>query len=212
MGHSEKDYSDQLRRLMPQGRAWTFHPEGVMLRLLRGLAGVLARVEARAHDVTDKEQFPSKTEELLSDWETELGLPDECGTAAETFEQRRYDVVAKYNETGGQSRAYFVALGRWLGLELTVDECKPFRVEENTVGQALQDNSWLFVWRIRYLPTRMAEFKVGQDTVNTPLRCWPINEMLECYFNKRKPAHTHLIVAYRDPDNPDPDDDYLLIR
>lgn len=202
---TREDYADQLRRLMPRGRAWNLHPDGVLMRFLDAVAGYLAKVEARASDVVDKEQFPSKTEELFEEWETELGLPDICRGERETLDQRRFDLIAKYNETGGQSIPYFIEIGKSLGLDITIEEFRAFRVGQDTCGMPIQDDYWYFVWRVLWLLTRITEFKVGQDTCGTPLRSWTTNEALECILNRLGPAHAHVIVAYVDPEHPEPD-------
>ncbi len=209
--YGEEDYAHNLCALLPRGLAWTFQPDGVFMGLLRGLSGIMHRLASRALNIIRKEQFPGTTEEMSAEWETELGLPDACRPDRQTFEQRRCDIIAKYNETGGQSRNYFLSIGKLLGMDFTIEEFRPFRVGENTCGQPIQDAQWNFVWRVIWLPTRITVFRVGLDTAGTPLRSWVTSAALECLLNRLKPAHTHVIVAYVDPDNPE-SDSHLLKR
>ncbi len=208
--YGEEDYAQQLRALLPRGLAWTFSHDGVFMRLLRGLSAVMSRIAARGLLIITKEQIPGTTEEMFEEWEKELGLPEECRPERQTFEQRRYDILYKYNLVGGQSRGYFIGIGKLLGLNLTIEEFKPFRVGENTCGEPIQGEEWYFVWRVLWLSTRIAVFRVGIDTAGTPLRSWVTNYALECILNRLKPAHTHVIVAYVDPENPD--EDTILLK
>ena len=207
-----EEYADLFRRLLPRGRAWDINPDGVLMRFLSGIAGIFAYITDRTHRLMEKEQFPNTTDELFTDWETELGLPDDCRPDRETIEQRRQDLLEKYLKKGGQSIRYFLEVGKSMGLELTIEEGRPFRIGENTMGQPMQGQEWLFVWRITSLPTRVTEFKVGQDSMGTPLRSWPRYSTLECLFNRYKPEHSHLIFSYVDGFDPSPMDDYFLRR
>ncbi|MCD8139443.1 MAG: DUF2313 domain-containing protein [Planctomycetaceae bacterium] len=196
--YDEEAYTQQLRELMPQGKAWDFSHNGVLMRLLRGLAGAVHRFGVQVSYVYAREVFSHSTDDLLDEWETELGLPDECRSAVETREQRRFEVVAKYNQVGGQSIPYFIELGRSLGLELEIDRCQPFRVGRNGCGDPVQDAEWNFFWRVKWIPTQETPFRVGQDTMGTPLRSWTRNTTLECLFQKLGPAPGNVIFAYRD--------------
>ncbi len=209
--YSREEYASMMLRLFPTGLAWNMHPDGILMRLTGGFAGVLARVNGRMADLVETEQFPARTEELFPEWETEYGLPDACRPYPETQEQRRYDLIAKYNERGGQNKAYFIALALSLGIHITIQEFKPFRVGENTIGQPMQDDMWYFVWRVMWRPTRITDFKVGEDTAGTPLRSWTRDSSLECLLLRSGPAEKHVIVAYYDPDLPQREE-YLLLR
>lgn len=208
----QDEYADMFRRLLPRGRAWDLSPNGVLMRFLSGISGIFAHITARARYLMEKEQFPNTTDELFTDWETELGLPDECRPDRETMEQRRQDILDKYLKKGGQSIAYFLELGRSMGLEITIEEGRPFRCGENTMGQPLQGEEWTFVWRITSLSTKVSDFKIGEDTMGTPLRSWPRNSTLECLFNRYKPEHTHLVFAYADGSGAGTLDDNFLKR
>jgi uncharacterized protein YmfQ (DUF2313 family) len=207
--YTEEDYAQQLRNLLPRGLAWRLQDGSILMALLRGLAKVMHKVASRAWRIVTKEQFPGAVEEMYPDWETELGLPDPCRPGRQNVEQRAYDILYKYNLTGGQTKAYFIGIAKFLGFDVEIEEFKAFRVGENTCGQAIQDDNWYFVWRVLWLNARISVFRVGIDTCGTALRSWILNHELECLLGRYKPAHTHVIVAYKDLENPEPYETFL---
>jgi uncharacterized protein YmfQ (DUF2313 family) len=72
-----QDYLDQLGALLPTGPALPRHPDSALMRLLSMPAAELAAVDARAAALL-AEADPRITSELLPDWETDFGLPDDC--------------------------------------------------------------------------------------------------------------------------------------
>lgn len=81
-------YARMLRALLPPGRAWREGWEGVLAGALRAAADELARVSARAADLL-RESDPRQADELLSDFEADLGL-----ATTGTVDERRARVVA----------------------------------------------------------------------------------------------------------------------
>jgi uncharacterized protein YmfQ (DUF2313 family) len=70
-------YLSQLIGLLPPGDALPREPGSRLERLLAVPAGELARVDGRVEALLT-ESDPSRTAEMLTDWERALGLPDEC--------------------------------------------------------------------------------------------------------------------------------------
>ncbi len=78
-----------LAKLLPPGRLWRMVGESTLVKLLHGCADELARLDARVDDLFD-EADPSTADELLPEYERELGLASD-GTTAE----RQARVVAR---------------------------------------------------------------------------------------------------------------------
>ncbi|WP_236851555.1 putative phage tail protein [Candidatus Sodalis pierantonius] len=54
-----------------------------------------------------------------------------------TLQQRRQQVLARINATGGLSRKYFITLAKSLGYRITIDEPEPFRAGSSLAGEKL---------------------------------------------------------------------------
>lgn len=154
----------------------------------------LDAAQARAQGLL-LEMLPHTSTEMLAEWERLLGLPDPCIGQLGTTQERRAAVVAKYTETGGQSRAYFIGVAAKLGYEVTITEYRPFQVGVSAAGDALYGDDWLYAWLVNAPETTITEFAVGISAAGDPLRSWG-NELLECAITKLKPAHTHVLFGY----------------
>ncbi len=196
--HDAADYANQMNQLMPVGLAWSRVRGSVNDRLLDGMAKEPARIEARAIYLALKEFYAQSTRELLPEWEKEYGLPDECTTLGVTYDERIENLLRKIRTIGGQSIAYLIGVAAALGIDIIIDEFRPFRVGVNRVGDRLYGREWLFVFRVTMPETRIYRFRAGRNSVGDRLRYWRGNEIVECVINRLKPAHTYAIFGYAD--------------
>ncbi|MNJ39675.1 hypothetical protein D3C77_345530 [compost metagenome] len=133
---------------------------------------------------------------MLADWERVAGLPDKCaGTLESTVQGRRNALLAKLTATGGQSKAYFIAIAAALGYEITIEEFRPFRAGRSTAGDVLTNGDWMFTWRVRAPEVTVIPFRAGRSAAGEQLRAWG-NDTLECKIRQRSPAHTVVLFAY----------------
>ncbi len=194
MGMTGDQYGEQLDALLPQGLAWSRDADLRMRELTRGLAEEFARVDARADDLL-REVLPNTTVQMLEDWERTAGLPDTCVATAQTLQERRNALLSRLASMGGQSRAFFIELARYLGFEITITEFRQFRAGASRAGEPVCDRAWLYAWRVNAPSTTIIVFRSGVSAAGEPLRKWG-NELLECVFNRVKPAHTVLLFGY----------------
>lgn len=195
MGFTADQYREQLKALLPPGRAFPRERGSTLDNLLDAMAQELARLDARADRLTT-EAVPSTTAELLTDWERVAGLPDSCsGLLSDTLQGRRADLVSKLISRGGQSPAYFIELAAALGYEVTIEEFRPFRAGWSRAGDALTNGDWVYTWRVRAPEVTVTHFRAGQSAAGEPLVRWG-NEALECRIRQNAPAHTNIIFAY----------------
>lgn len=188
---SVDDYRDALIALLPQGDAWPTDPGSDLGLLLTGLAEEFARIDARAEDLLN-ESHPSQTFELFEEWEAMYGLPDTC-TADPSFQERRFDLVQRYQQLGGQSRAFFIAMAAALGYTITITEYQE-RTFGMDFGTDYSGSDWNWAWQINVAQTNYAERSMG-DPFGEYYRQWG-NERLECALNRLVHAHRHLIFSY----------------
>lgn len=192
--YSAADFTAQLVALLPEGAAWPRDPASTLQALMRGLASELARVDARAVDLA-AEADPRGTDELIADWERQLGLPDPCAPAVATLDERRAAVVIKLVSPGSQSRAYFIDLASRLGYAVTLDE---FFSEGAAIagGIPYTGTGWAYTWRVNVdAEVGVTHFRAGSGRAGEPIRAWEIHP-LECQVRRSAPAHTRVLFAY----------------
>lgn len=190
-------YLDQLQKLLPRGAAWTRNPDATLTKFLGAWADGLARVDARALQLVE-EADPRTTLELLSDWEGFAGLPDPCTVEATTLQERRARLGAKLTTTGGQSRAYFIALAAALGYTITIDEYRPFMCGVARCGVTPLNGpaSVRFYWKVHVPGPRVVWFRTGESAAGDSLGAIRRADDLECIFRRLMGSHTELIFAY----------------
>jgi uncharacterized protein YmfQ (DUF2313 family) len=142
---------------------------------------------------------PRTTTALLEDWERVYGLPDACGgpDAAASIEERRAYLVAKVAETGGLSKAYFERLAAVLGYQDTEISRYPLVTCASSCESAVRDDlRWRFAWRVN-LPHEGDNYSVFRaDSTCTTSVDFYLTGVLECVFQRLKPAHTYVLFTY----------------
>lgn len=188
------EYTQQLIKLSPTGKAWPTESDSVWATLLNAIAQEFARVDARANELLN-EIYPDTTTELLPDWERVAGLPDPCSGLGASVAIRRRDLLAKITARGGQSPQYFIDLAASLGYTITITEFDEFIVDVNAVEDALLGEAWAYSWQVNAGLNTVTYFTVGSNSTGDALAEWG-NERLECVITARKPAHTVVLFAY----------------
>ncbi len=197
-----EEYARAARALFPDGIAWSREPNSNLHQLLRAQADSWGRVDRRAGELA-READPRTTLELLSDWERVLGLPDPCATLGASVGLRRKAVVAKLTGSHGGSPAGFIALAEslgWSATSITVSGHEAFRVGVSRVGDRLYGTDWLFAWRVTAPELNPTFFSAGHSAAGDPL-VESDNEVLRCYLERYKPAHTVVVVDFTEPYN-----------
>lgn len=190
-------YAQQLRALMPRGRAWPIAPASVLARLLRALGAAFARLDGAATALPD-ESLASRTFDLLPEWEEEFGLPDKCSGLAATIPERRAAVLNKqvHPETVGLSEFHRIA-ARY-GITIIVTELDQARADA-IAGLDTTNGRWRFVWWISIPTDAQVRYFTTLSDVNEPLVSWdgvPGHAELECRLRELEPAHTWLVITY----------------
>jgi uncharacterized protein YmfQ (DUF2313 family) len=203
-----EDYVQAFYSLLPQGDVWRRDLRRLVMRICDGLARYWAYVDGRAADLLERESDPTKTVELLPEWERAFGLPDPCFPEATTIGERQRMLVTKITWQGGQSRQYFIDLLAWLGFRVVIKEWSPFMAGISRVGDTRPDPGANFRWYVGPPQMRFAwtvqvghmglvwfRASAGQAGVDhhlefrTPLA-------VECLLMRWKPAHTWLVFDY----------------
>lgn len=167
--------------------------EGTNLRkLLTGLAVELFRSEDLLKQFTE-EFLPDCTVLFLDEWESALGIPDDCFLGTGTNDERRRDILTKLAALGIQTAQDFVDLASIFGITVEVQG----GVE---VGNVFP---FTFPMLLFFNSAKEARFTIVvtflEDAANAfPLEFPisfgdPIIGLLECLFTKLKPANCDII-------------------
>jgi len=137
-----------------------------------------------------KEIIPDQTVQFIEEWESAVGIPDDCFYIAGTISERRNNVLVKLAALGVKTVDDFEALATALGLTVTVAPMGESSLFPLTLPFILTD-----VATTKY--TIVVSFEVGTPNV-FPLT-FPISfgdsiiQVMECLFRKLKPANCDII-------------------
>lgn len=197
MAMTESDYVEQMRQLLPPGPAWDreFYG-GEVDEVLQGLATEFARIDQRG-DALLAELYPPTMRELVPDWETVMGLPDDCLPDDPSFEQRKAAVLRRHMAQGGQSLAYFVGLARELGYpDATAVEWRAPRFGRSRFGKA-RFGTWAaqFIWTIKLGRRHAGGRRFGVAVWGERFGANP-SEAVECVIKRWAPPFTVVLFEY----------------
>src|SRR5215831_7682216 len=218
----QDEYATALAALLPEGIAWPRQLSSVLMKVVRGLAGILGFVDSRAADLLEIESDPRTTVEILPEWERAFGLPDLCLTVPTDIAVRQKLLVKRITLLGSQSRQFFIDLAASIGYVITIREFSPFMCGVSRCGNTknLYDNihyRWQigppiirFFWIVKVAPTFLLWFHVSNGGWSIPELQWhgggqcgidPLLRIgrrpdLECLLHRYGPAHTQLIFDY----------------
>jgi uncharacterized protein YmfQ (DUF2313 family) len=195
-----EEYLKLLRSLLPKGWAWNDNVNSTLTEFLYAEAEEFARVDQRSEDLL-VERNTLYTNELLTDHENDLGLPDECSPEDETIQERRDAVHSKFIQLGQQNPQYYIDIAAAMGWTITITEFSPFISGVSASGDSCGDSEVIFYWQINIdlVNVKLIEFSSGNSQSGDQISFYPGVDQLICTLNKLKPAHTILIYTYTGP-------------
>ena len=190
------DAHQEMRDLLPTGRAWPKGPRANLNLLLSGLSASRAALEVRSEDLIE-ESDPRTTSEMLEDWERVLGLPDACLPEPQSLAERRALITSRLVGLGGATPDHFIALASQAGYEVTITEGvgAPAKAGQAAAGDPCGPGLQSLVWTVTSASTTVRTAKAGQAKAGDPIATWG-NDLLECVIERASPAHTLVLFAY----------------
>ena len=178
----------------PTGRVWDAKDQtGTnFFNLLLGFGAEIFRLET-AIEALSNELDINQTEQLITEWEKSVGIPDSCFSIGNTLEERRDQVLSKIAGLGVQTKGDFEQLALSFGTTVVV-----------TAGADLM--IFPLGFPIIFAPTpKDVRFTMVVDFEKEPF-VFPldfpiqfvnaINGLIQCIFSKLRPATVQLIFRY----------------
>jgi len=193
---SGDDYGEALLNLLPRGQAWPKDEEADAAIATNALAQIMGDVDDRAADMIEIESDPTKTTEMLDQWEVAFGLPDPLIPQPPTAEvDRRKTLVARMTMLGAQDRQFFIDQATLFGMTVTIREFAPYLCGISRCGDtrmaSLTDDIDHFRWQLGVPETRF----YWSVKVTALLSNYTGADML-ALLNRWKPAHTKIVFDY----------------
>lgn len=168
-------YRAQFQKLLPPGRALSRTVTSCLADWGEAISVEFARVHDRVLDMY-AESFPGTATEMLPDWETVVGLPNDCTYLLTTDADRRAAVLGRLATDYGQSFADFQALAALQSYTLNVSTYETSRAGVMRCGHTpLHNDPWLFASRMSF------ELK-GTDA----------DTVMPCTLNEHAHIYTHI--------------------
>jgi len=187
-----EQYTDSLARYLPGGNLFAsrYKDDSTFRKLLRGFAGELFRANGLIKEYCEQ-IIPDETVKFIGEWESALGIPDDCFPGSGTMDERRLHVLVKLASSGVQTQQDFIDLALLFGVTVTI-------MNGSANGTFPLDFPILF-----FNSSKDARFTIivtfnliegERFTYTFPL---PFGNstlaIIECLFNKLKPVNTEVI-------------------
>ena len=185
-------YANSLAGYMPGGVLFESKSikDSNFRKLLRGIAGELFSANGLLMDYNNN-IIPDETEKFIGEWESALGIPDDCFSGSGTDEERRRDILAKLAALGVQTAEDFESLALLFGVVADVGA----GIDEITFPVIFPVPMFTTETDARFTITvRFAGIESPTFTLTFPILFGSeIVGLVECLFGKLKPANCDLL-------------------
>ena len=168
--------------------------DGSTLRkILIGLASEWLNFRSKINEVSN-EYNPKTTTKLIEEWEQFVGIPDNCIPVASTIEQRRLNVLLKLAGINATTEAQFKNVASILGYNIEVSNGVSTSAFPLTLPFLLISEASAPFTIVITLPSSIQPNGFALTFPFTLTSQQPA--ILDCLFNKLKPANTQLFFRY----------------
>ena len=192
-------HTDSLVAYLPGGDLFAAknEPSSVLRRLFTGLAVEIKKAEDTMNEVTFQHDINCTTD-LINEWESALGIPDECFPGTGSIDIRRQHVLIKLSSLGISTAKGFVDLAALFGFTALVPSGATYGIFPLGFPIAF----------FQYPQDARFTLYVFLDSANVP-EVFPfegprfpipffdnVSNIVECLIRKLAPANVHVIFQY----------------
>jgi len=190
ISYDTEDHADALADYMPNGRLFEAKKisNSNFRQLLKGIAGELFTAEGYLISLNN-EYLPDQTVLFIEEWESALGIPDDCFSADGNVDERRANILTKLAALGVQTAKDFEDLALVFGkvvqiTSLSEESFPPFDIP--FIPTSFPDARFIIVVIGDDLLSSVPPYDVPFDLI--------VGEsILECLFKKLKPANCGIL-------------------
>ena len=187
-----EQYTNSLADYLPGGRLFASRSvqNSNFRKLLRGMAGELFRANGLLKEYSEQ-VIPDQTVKFIEEWESAVGIPDDCFSGTGLLENRRRDVLTKLAALGIQTRQDFIDVAAIFGIVVQVSSGSTLGAFPIVFPMALFNSAK----EARF--TIVVTFTVPAANKFTYTFPFPFGDgeiaVLECLFEKLKPSNCKII-------------------
>ena len=167
--------------------------DSTLRKILLGLASEWLNFRNKTNEVVN-EYNPQKTTLLIQEWERFVGIPDNCISVASTIEQRRLNVLLKLAGINATTEKQFKNVASILGYNIEVSNGVSTSTFPLTLPFLLISEASAPFTIVITLPSSIKPSGFALTFPFTLTSQQPA--ILDCLFNKLKPANTQLFFRY----------------
>ena len=167
--------------------------DSTLRKILLGLASEWLNFRNKINEVVN-EYNPQKTTALIQEWEEFVGIPDGCIPVASTIEQRRLNVLLKLAGINATTEKQFKNVASILGYNIEVSNGVATSTFPLTLPFLLISEASAPFTIVITLPSSIKPSGFPLTFPFTLTSQQPA--ILDCLFNKLKPANTQLFFRY----------------
>ena len=167
--------------------------DSTLRRILIGLASEWLNFRNKINEVSNEYNL-QKTTALIQEWEQFVGIPDSCISVASTIEQRRLNVLLKLAGINATTEKQFKNVASILGYNIEVSNGVSTSTFPLTLPFLLISEASAPFTIVITLPSSIKPNGFPLTLPFTLTSQQPA--ILDCLFNKLKPANTQLFFRY----------------
>lgn len=212
--HTIEENTQSLADTLPNGPIFLAKNKDPsnLRKFLTGLAYEITRGEEYVQSIADEYDI-NETSLFIEQFESALGIPDDClSIVGKTLEERRQQIIAKIRMNNVTTRQQFIDLAAIFGFEIQIFGGAHFWVFPLNFPAHFMETMTMFPldFQIEFTTgAKRARFTMVVKYIHlvSPL-IFPlpfavhfsttVHTVIECLFNRLKPANTEIIFAFND--------------
>ena len=197
-------HTRMLARHLPDGKVWEnkFNSDSNIGKLIVGLACEYLRLSYIIDNFLTEMDI-NQTNDLIKEWQVSVGIPTDCIGVGGTLEEQRRNILLQINNYNGiQTAQSFVDLAALFGFSAVVTN-------------GVHNGTFPLAFPIRFFDNRKAAVHTILVDLEESRFVFPlafplpfssgVTGLIECLFNKLKPANCQILYRYGIIDDVIPD-------